>query len=137
MKRRSFMALTAGAFVMPGLALAGEVFVDYTPGLINEALAKGDTILVDYSASWCSTCKAQERVINKLTKANPDYLENILFVRVDWDDFGREEVSTSRNIPRRSTLLVLKGEEELGRIVAGTKEATIKELLDTALKVSS
>ena len=35
-----------------------------------------------------------------------------------------------RKIPRRSTLLLLKGDKELDRIVAETSEARIKSLLD-------
>lgn len=38
-----------------------------------------------------------------------------------------------RSIPRRSTLIVLRGDEELGRIVAGTSEAQIKGLMDKGL----
>jgi hypothetical protein len=38
-----------------------------------------------------------------------------------------------RGIPRRSTLIVLRGEDELGRIVAGTSESQIKGLMDKGL----
>ena len=36
-------------------------------------------------------------------------------------------------IPRRSTLVVLKGKGEVGRIVADTSERNIKKLMDAAL----
>lgn len=36
-------------------------------------------------------------------------------------------------MPRRSTLVVLKGDQELGRIVAITSTDKIKALMDTAL----
>ncbi|MEL6964376.1 MAG: thioredoxin family protein, partial [Pseudomonadota bacterium] len=131
MNRRHVLALTTAAVI--GLALPASVkasdTVDYTPGLIQDALADGKTVFVDFAADWCSTCARQERVINELRAENPAYDEHILFVRVDWDDFGREDVSTSRNIPRRSTLLVLRGDDELGRIVAGTGTDEIRALL--------
>ncbi|MEM9441466.1 MAG: thioredoxin family protein [Pseudomonadota bacterium] len=139
MNRRHVLALTTAAVI--GLALPASVkasdTVDYTPGLIQNALADGKTVFVDFAADWCSTCARQERVINELRAENPAYDEHILFVRVDWDDFGREEVSTSRNIPRRSTLLVLRGDDELGRIVAGTGTDEIRALLDTALSAAT
>ncbi len=139
MNRRHVLALTTAAVI--GLALPASVkasdTVDYTPGLIQNALADGKTVFVDFAADWCSTCARQERVINELRAENPAYDEHILFVRVDWDDFGREEVSTSRNIPRRSTLLVLRGDDELGRIVAGTGADEIRALLDTALSAAT
>lgn len=136
MKRRTFIAIAAASTALPGAAFAADGFVDYTPGLIQEALAEGKTVFVDYAATWCGTCKSQERTITALRGENPAYDENVLFVRVDWDAYGRHEVSTSRNIPRRSTLLVLKGDQELGRIVAGTSKSDIKALMDLALNAS-
>lgn len=139
MNRRQVLALTAAgmaAATLPMTAHAGET-VDYTPGLIEDALAEGKTLFVDFAASWCSTCARQERVISELRGENPAYDDGIMFVRVDWDDYGRAEVSTSRNIPRRSTLLVLKGDEELGRIVAGTAVDDIRALMDAALAAAT
>ena len=106
----------------------------YSPGLIKQKLAEGKTVFVDYAATWCSTCKRQERLVGQLRERNPAYDENIVFVRVDWDVYSLHEVTSSRNVPRRSTLLVLRGEEELGRIVSGTNINDIKELLDKGLK---
>lgn len=134
--RRTVLTLVAAASFAQA-ALAGEAMIDYTPGVIEDALADGKTVFVDYAAGWCSTCRSQERTIKDLRAANPAYDENLVFVRVDWDEYGGHEVSTSRNIPRRSTLIVLKGEEELGRIVAGTSRSDIEELLNTGLAAAS
>jgi len=136
MKRRTFMTTFAALATLPVTTLAGSS-VEYAPGVIEKALSEGKTVFVDYAADWCSTCARQERIINSLRSANPDYDRHVLFVRVDWDDFGREPVSTSRRIPRRSTLIVLKGDQELGRVVAGTSESDIKALLDTALAAAT
>ena len=131
MKRRTFISLIAGLALVPSMVAAGGV--EYTPGLIKNALAQGKTVFVDYAANWCSTCKRQERLIDQLRERNPAYDENMTFVRVDWDLYSDHEVTESRNIPRRSTLIVLKGDEELGRIVAGTNINKIKELMDQGL----
>jgi len=40
-------------------------------------------------------------------------------------------------VPRRSTLIVLKGDKELGRIVADTSKSSIKALMDTALTAAT
>ena len=135
MNRRTFLATSASLALIPAFAHAGDM-VDHTPAEIEAALADGKTVFVDFAADWCSTCKRQARVINALREANPAYDEAILFVRVDWDDFGNHEFTTSRNIPRRSTLILLRGEEELGRIVAGTAEDQIQELMDMGLEQS-
>jgi len=136
-KRRSFIAGTAATLLGASkLSLAGMSSTEYTPGLIKEKLAAGETVFVDYAASWCSTCARQERVISDLRAAHPEFDENISFVKVDWDTYGTHEVTTSRNIPRRSTLILLKGDEELGRIVAGTGSDEIKALLDLAISAA-
>ena len=132
MKRRTFLGLAGAATLLPAAASA-KGFVEYTPGAIQSALAAGDTVFVDYSAVWCSTCHVQERVINALRAQNPAYDQAMRFIKVDWDNFGRHKVATSRRIPRRSTLIVLRGEEELGRIVAGTSQSQIKTLMDRGL----
>jgi len=132
MKRRTFL-IASSAFAVTPLAAQAAGFVDYTPGLIQSELAAGKTVFVDYGADWCSTCRRQERVINALRSENPTYDNAMTFVRVDWDDFKNHDVTKSRSIPRRSTLLVLRGTEELGRLVAGTSESQIKALMDLGL----
>ncbi len=136
MNRRLFLSNSAVLLAAPSLVMAGSDTVDYTPGLIKEKLAAGETVFVDYAADWCGTCKRQERIVNELRANNPDFDKNISFVRVDWDSFSSHEVTTSRKVPRRSTLIVLRGEEELGRIVAGTSTEEIKALLELGLASS-
>jgi thioredoxin 1 len=136
MLRRSFVALTLAIGLAAPLA-AGAETLTFKPGLVAEHLAKGETVFVDFFAPWCPTCLAQDRVTTKLRAENPAYDEAITFVRVDWDTFETDPFTTGLNIPRRSTLVVLKGDKELGRSVAGTGEAEIKALLDTALGAAS
>lgn len=135
MNRRDFIALSTAATLTP-LALSAKV-VDYTPGMAQKALASGKTVFLDFSATWCSTCAAQDRVINALRSENPAYDANITFIKVDWDDYGNGKLSNALKIPRRSTLVVLKGDKELGRIVAGTAKKQIRKLMDTALTAAT
>lgn len=128
----SALALAATPLLGADTAKASD-FVDYTPGVIDEALAAGQTVFVDYSATWCGTCRRQERVVNNLRASNPAYDQAMTFVRVDWDTYRTHEVAVRRSIPRRSTLLVLKGNQELGRIVAGTSATEIRLLMDEGL----
>ena len=111
MNRRDFFALTgAAAVTLPMPAWAGQV-LDYSEGLVKERLAKGETVFLDFKASWCTTCAAQERVLNKLKKQHPAYVDNITFIDVDWDTYGRGSLAKELNIPRRSTLVVLRGDQ--------------------------
>ena len=136
MHRRHFLiasglTITGAALTLPSALRAAPL--DYVPGLLEERLAAGETVFLDFKASWCTTCKAQEKVLNALKAENPDYERQVTFINVDWDEYGRGDLVRRMNIPRRSTLVVLKGEAELGRIVAQTSRKQIKALMDLAL----
>lgn len=138
MDRRTFIATSAAAaaaLLLPFRASAAPL--DYSPGLVTERLKAGDTVFLDFKASWCTTCRAQERVLDALKSGNPAYEQAITFINVDWDEYGKSDLVKSLNIPRRSTLVVLKGDKELGRIVADTSQGSIKGLMDTALAAAS
>lgn len=130
--RRHFIIGASALGLMP-FGHAARAMIDYTPGLVTERLAAGETVLVDFSAEWCSTCRAQERVISGLRAANPAYDAAMTFVKIDWDTHGTGALSQSLRIPRRSTLVLLRGDAELGRLVAVTAEPDIRALLDLGL----
>ncbi len=131
MNRRTLI-LSAAALTLAPLAASAEM-IAYIPGNAEVTIAGGQPVFVDFAADWCSTCRSQERTINALRDANPAYDAAITFYRVDWDDFGRGDFSTSLNVPRRSTLIMFRDGVEVGRIVAGTREGDIRALLDAGL----
>ena len=137
MKRRDFLALSAALAGIPFSLSAASGALPYSTGLVSKHLAAGDTVFLDFKASWCGTCRAQEKVISKLKSANPSYEKHITFIDVDWDLFAKSKLVKRLNIPRRSTLVVLKENDELIRLVAGTQPKKIKHLMDTALAAAT
>ena len=138
MKRRDFLKTSALVALMPVAAIAADDsrWTSYRPGVVDAALAEGKTVFLDFHAVWCGTCKAQRRQVDKLMDENPAYLEHVLFVNIDWDAYQNAAITFDLEIPRRSTLVVLKGDQELGRTVAGTSREVIKGLMDTALEAA-
>lgn len=132
MNRRFFLAATGATLALP-LPVLASTRVFYTPGLAEAALASGKVVFLDFWTNWCSTCAAQDRVIADLRTANPGYDAMITFITVDWDQYADSDLSLNLAIPRRSTLVALKGDQEIGRIVAGTAKGDIKALMDAAL----
>lgn len=130
MDRRAALALMAGlaatAVTRPAAALS---ITDYTDEGLPAIEAWGKPYLLDFYASWCVTCAAQQRVLDSLIDADPRYAP-ILIVRVDWDKFGRGALAQRLAIPRRSTLVMMRGTTELGRLVAETREDRIAALLE-------
>ncbi len=76
-------------------------------------------------------------MITALKAENPAYEAAITFINVDWDSYMDDPLTRSLAIPRRSTLVVLKGDQELGRIVAGTGRDEIAALMDLALQAAT
>lgn len=135
MKRRNFLQLAAAAGLMP-LAASAAATLRYQPGVVEALLAEGKTVFVDFYTTWCVTCRAQGRAIEALRAENPAYDQAMVFVKIDWDIYAGSAIAAKYSIPRRSTLLVLKGDKELGRNVAGTSKAAIKALMDIGLNAA-
>jgi thiol-disulfide isomerase/thioredoxin len=135
MDRRTFLTLSVASLVAPVAGWAEAL--SYTPGMVQDRLAKGETLFLDFTASWCSTCRSQGRTIDALKAENPAYEKGVTFIDIDWDTYGKSDLAKALKIPRRSTLVVLKGDQELGRIVAQTGQAQIKALMDTALSAAT
>ena len=133
MDRRHFI-LASGAALLAAPAFAASGMA-YKPGLVKQKLAAGEVVFVDFYTDWCSTCASQQRTIAALKADNPAY-KAITFVSVDWDKHAKSALAKSLKIPRRSTLVALTKDGELGRIVAGTRKKDIKALMDKALSAA-
>ncbi len=73
-------------------------------------------------------------MLKELRGSHPKYNKTIKFILIDWDDYNSHAITTGRNIPRRSTLVLIKDRKEAGRLVAVTDVKKIKTLLDRGLK---
>jgi thiol-disulfide isomerase/thioredoxin len=111
--------------------LAEARLIAYSEASLAEAVASGQPYLIDFFASWCTTCAAQERVLHSLTQQSSDDAA-IPIIRVDWDQHSRGDLVRHMAIPRRSTLVMMRGDTELGRLVAETRPEAIAALLDLA-----
>lgn len=135
MNRRRFLSLAPAALGLP--ALTGRAYAAdrmfYVPGNAEAAMDMGKIVLLDFWTNWCSTCAAQDRVIEELRASDPAYDKGITFFTVDWDNYADSKLSKDLQIPRRSVLVALKGRKEIGRVVVDTSKVSIKALLDAAL----
>ena len=110
--------------------------LDYEEGMLENLILNEKTIFIDYGTDWCITCASQKRTINALRQEVSSYDKMIVFVYVDYDLYKEEPIVTEREVPRRSTLVLIKGNEELGRLVAETSRKKIQDLLDLGLNLN-
>lgn len=132
---RNILSALALVFVVlvPINAHAAAEFREYEPGIVKTALEEGKTVFLNFHATWCGTCRAQDRVINALVSEKPEYKDAMMFIRVDWDTYGNSEITQKYEVPRRSTIVLLKGEEVLGKLIADTSKASIETLMNKGL----
>jgi thioredoxin 1 len=116
------------------LVMAGPVFaaekLDFDQMRFAAAQQANRPILVDITASWCPTCRAQKPVIDSLA-AKPEFKDLTIF-EVDFD--AQKGVVRAFAAQSQSTLIAFKGKRETGRSVGETQAASIETLVRSALK---
>ncbi len=130
--RRVFNGAALAALVTGGLvssASANNTAVPFSAEAFKAAQASGSPILVEIHADWCTVCKAQNPILEKLTADSR--FKDLKIFRVDFDEM--KPVVRQFGAQMQSTLIVFKGAAEQGRSVGDTREASIAALLDKSL----
>lgn len=115
------------SILLSGLALA-EI-QGYTQNTFDTLQKEGKPLLVHVHARWCSTCRAQEPVIDSLLKEKE--FAGITALRVDYDD--QKDIVRSFKVNRQATLIVFKDGKEVGRSTSDTSRTGISKLLKKTL----
>lgn len=123
---RSF-AVAVGLGLSVLAAIASEVPFDKAK--FDTALAQGKPVIVDFSATWCPTCKAQKPIVEGLLKDKK--MAPVTLFLADYDN----EVALKKQlgVTMQSTFVVFKGGKEVGRSTGQTEKQAISELFDKAL----
>jgi thiol-disulfide isomerase/thioredoxin len=100
----------------------------YSPQALA-ALQKADKpVALHFRADWCPTCRAQDQAIAALKKERgPDL--TLLTVNYDTD----KAVKQAYGVQVQSTLVVLHGTRETGRLAGEIDAAKIRAVLKTGL----
>jgi thioredoxin 1 len=120
-------ASLAAAFVVMPIAFAAATAFD--KAAFQAAQKAGKPILVEISAPWCPTCKAQAPILSELS-AQPKFKDLVRFT-VDFD--SQKPIWSEMKVQMQSTLIVYKGDKEVGRSVGETKKEALEALLAKVL----
>jgi thioredoxin 1 len=121
-------ALATALFIWATTAFGAE-FLPFERSQFEAAQKAGHAILIDITAPWCPTCKAQKPVIEKLA-AQPEFKDLTIFT-VDFD--SQKQAVAALKASSQSTLIAFKGSNETGRSVGDTQAASIESLLRSAI----
>lgn len=109
---------------LASLAMAGEI-KPYSTQEFDKLTQAGKPVLVDVSAPWCPTCKAQKPILEGLMQ-QPAY-RDVTMLTVDFDSNG--DALKRLKVRMQSTLVAFKGATEAGRSVGDTTPAGIESLI--------
>jgi thioredoxin 1 len=133
--RRSLLALGLIGLGFSSLVISsqaqaqGVTHQPFTTAAFAKAQAEGKAILVDVTAPWCPTCKAQKPIIDSLTQFQP--LDKLTIFAVDFD--SQKDVLRTLRASQQSTLIAFKGKAETARSVGDTNAESIAKLLNSAI----
>jgi len=111
-----------------GLAQATEKKT-FSQEAFSVSQAANDSIIVYIFAPWCTTCKKQEAVIEKIIQ-DPRF-DKVRYFVVDFDNDKESMRKLKANT--RSTILVYKGPREITRSANDTDPVSLQSLLEKAL----
>lgn len=106
------------------LTVAGEI-KPYTPQAFDQLTQAGKPVVVDVSATWCPTCKAQRPIVENLMK-QPAY-RDVTVLTVDFDT--NKAALKLFKVNMQSTFVAFKGASEVGRSVGDTTPSGIENLI--------
>lgn len=90
------------------------------------AQTDGKAILIEVTAPWCLTCRAQKPTLKSVEAERPD----LLILEVDFD--SRKDVLQQFGVRAQSTLIVFKGSKEINRSTGVTDPARIRAQIAAA-----
>lgn len=114
MKLNKIAALLALSSLM-SLAMAGEI-KPFNQQDFDKLTHGGKPVVLDISATWCPTCKAQKPIIDGLMK-QPAY-KDVTLMTIDFD--SAKPTLKKFKVSMQSTLVAFKGDKEVGRSVGDT-----------------
>ncbi|MBU6260615.1 MAG: thioredoxin family protein [Burkholderiales bacterium] len=116
-------ALFALTLVLAAGARAGTV-EPYSAQTFDRLTHEGRPVVVDVSATWCPTCKAQKPIVAALMQAPAN--RDVTLLTVDFD--ADKPVLRRFKVGMQSTLIAFKGAKEVARSTGDTTAAGLAAL---------
>jgi thioredoxin 1 len=104
-------------------------FKTYSKEVYDSAIKAGDTIILDFYASWCPTCKKQHPLLNEIV--NMKGYEKVVALKADYDT--EKDLKKNLKVSKQSTIVVFKSGKEVGRSTGVTSKDDLKKLIDMGL----
>lgn len=101
----------------------------FTQAAFEAAQAAGKPVILEITATWCPTCKAQKPILSILKSR--EQFANVEIFEVDYDT--QKDVLRKFRVNMQSTLIAFMGKTEKARTVGDTTLAGIEKLMKSAI----
>ena len=92
---------------------------NFSEKVFENAKASGKTVVVNSYEVWCGTCSKQTKVLDQAEKEFKD------IVFLSYEQSKNKNIAQKLGIKFWTTIVVYKGNDEVGRIVGQTDKKTI------------
>jgi thioredoxin 1 len=100
----------------------------YSAQTLAEAEKAGQPVALHFHANWCPTCRAQQKALDSM-KGEKGLDLTVLTVNYDTE----KDLKKRFNVRTQSTMVVLKGPQEVARLAGETSADGIRGALKAAL----
>lgn len=125
----AFISFVAASLVCLAGAAHALTIKPFNEAEFAAAQSAGKPVAIHFTATWCPTCKAQEKVLRQL-KEDP-LLANVTLLTSDYDQ--SKALQKQMSVKAQSTFVVFKGKVEVARSSGEVEPKEIKTLLAKSL----
>ena len=108
-------------FTIPAEAAGKKT--SFTEEIFKNAKDSGKTIVINSYETWCGTCRKQTKI---LSKAKTEF-EDVIFL--SYEQSKNKNIAQKLKVEHWTTIVVYKGNKEVGRIVGQTDKEIIYSII--------
>lgn len=120
--------IAVSALMFAASAVHALTVAPYSVAALAAAQKAGEPVALHFHATWCSTCKAQDKAFTELQN---DPSLKLTVLQADYDT--EVDLKKQLKVRSQSTLIVFRGSTERARSSGDTQPERLKTLLKTAL----
>jgi thiol-disulfide isomerase/thioredoxin len=128
MKTRMTQLFCSALLLMISAASVAAV-VPFDQAQYDQAKAAGKPVVVYFHADWCPTCRAQQPIVDKLSKETA--FTPVTIFEADFDT--QTALEKTLKVTQQSTFVVFRQGHEVTRSTGQTQEPAIRAVLQQAL----
>ena len=127
--RRDVCAALVLAVLLPTFPTLAADANAFNAKAFEAAQATGKPILVEITAPWCPTCRAQKPILSELFQRSK--FKDLVTFEIDFDT--QKDLLRTFKVQSQSTLISFHGTKEVDRSVGETRASVIEAQLDKSI----